>query len=67
MQKMLRRIRGAIGMGFTWAAAWSAVRLVPRWVFGFNADAHSVSFSVYSASWGHILRTARADRGPLQV
>jgi hypothetical protein len=25
-------------MGFTWAAAWSAVGLVPRWVFGFNAD-----------------------------
>jgi hypothetical protein len=39
MQKLLRRIRGAIGMGLTWAAAWSAVGLVPRWVFGFNADA----------------------------
>jgi hypothetical protein len=26
-------------MGFTWAAAWSAAGLVPRWVFGFNADA----------------------------
>jgi hypothetical protein len=38
MQKWLRRIRGAIGMGFTWAAAWSAVGWVPRWVFGFNAD-----------------------------
>ena len=34
----LRRIRGAIGMGFMWAAAWSAAGLVPRWVFGFNAD-----------------------------
>ena len=38
MRKWLRRIRGATGMGFTWAAAWSAVGLVPRWVFGFNAD-----------------------------
>lgn len=38
MRKWLRRIRGAIGMGFTWAAAWFAVGLVPRWVFGFNAD-----------------------------
>jgi hypothetical protein len=38
VRKWLRRIRGAIGMGFTWAAAWSAVGLVPRWVFGFNAD-----------------------------
>ncbi|HEU6451296.1 MAG TPA: hypothetical protein VFT57_07730 [Gemmatimonadaceae bacterium] len=38
MQKWLRRIRGAIGMGFIWAAAWSAVGLVPRWVLGLNAD-----------------------------
>lgn len=38
MGKLLRRIRGAIGMGLTWAAAWSAAGLVPRWVFGFNAD-----------------------------
>ena len=37
MRKWLRRIRGAIGMGFTWAAAWFAVGFVPRWVFGFNA------------------------------
>jgi hypothetical protein len=34
----MRRIRGAIGMGFTWAAAWGAAGLVPRWLFGFNAD-----------------------------
>ncbi|HEU4988150.1 MAG TPA: hypothetical protein VFT41_00045 [Gemmatimonadaceae bacterium] len=39
MRNWLRRIRGAIGMGFTWAAAWFAAGLVPRWVFGFNADA----------------------------
>jgi hypothetical protein len=26
-------------MGFIWAAAWSAAGLVPRWLFGFNADA----------------------------
>jgi hypothetical protein len=39
MGKWLRRIRGAIGMGVTWAAAWSAVGLVPRWVLGFNPDA----------------------------
>jgi hypothetical protein len=38
MRKWLRRIRGATGMGFTWAAAWFAAGLVPRWVFGFNAD-----------------------------
>jgi hypothetical protein len=39
MGKWLRRIRGAIGMGFTWGAAWSVVGMIPRWVFGFNADA----------------------------
>jgi len=39
MRKWLRRIRGAIGMGFIWAFAWSAAGLVPRLVFGFKADA----------------------------
>jgi len=36
--KWLRRIRGAIGIGFTWAAAWGVVGSVPRWLFGFNTD-----------------------------
>lgn len=39
MGKSMRRIRGAIGMGFTWAVAWSVAGLVPRWLFGFNTDA----------------------------
>ena len=38
MGKWMRRIRGAIGMGLTWAVAWSAVGALPRWLFGFNAD-----------------------------
>jgi hypothetical protein len=38
VRKWLRRIRGAIGMGFTWSAAWFAVGGVPRWVFGVNTD-----------------------------
>jgi len=38
MRKWLRRIRGALGMGFTWAAAWFAVGSVPRWVFGVSTD-----------------------------
>ncbi|MFL5481787.1 MAG: hypothetical protein ACJ8AK_06315 [Gemmatimonadaceae bacterium] len=38
MQKLLRRIRGAIGMGFAWGAAWSLAGSAPRWLFGFNAD-----------------------------
>lgn len=37
--KWLQRVRGAIGMGFTWAAAWAVVGMVPRWVLGINADA----------------------------
>ena len=39
MRNLLRRIRGVVGTGVVWAAAWSAVGLVPRWVFGFNTDA----------------------------
>ena len=38
MRRWLRRIRGAIGMGFTWAAALFVAGFVPRWVFGFNTD-----------------------------
>jgi hypothetical protein len=25
-------------MGLTWAGAWSAIGLIPRWVLGFNPD-----------------------------
>jgi hypothetical protein len=39
MGKWLRRIRGALGMGVTWAVALSAVGLVPRWIFGVSTDA----------------------------
>jgi hypothetical protein len=39
MQKWLRRVRGAIGMGITWGAAWAGVGMVPRWVFGIETDA----------------------------
>lgn len=38
MQKWLRRIRGAIGMGLTWGAAWFGVGILPRWVFGIETD-----------------------------
>ena len=39
MRTWLRRIRGAIGMGVTWAAAWSVAGAIPRWVFGVDTDA----------------------------
>ena len=38
MRTWLRRIRGAIGMGFTWAAVWFPAGFVPRWVLGVNTD-----------------------------
>jgi hypothetical protein len=39
MGKWLRRIRGAIGMGFTWGAAWSGAGFMLAVVTGFKADA----------------------------
>lgn len=39
MRNSLRRIRGAIGLGLTWAVAWSAAGMVPRWILGFHPDA----------------------------
>ena len=39
MRKWLQRIRGAIGMGFTWGAAWSGAGIVLAVVTGFKADA----------------------------
>lgn len=38
MQEWLRRLRGALGMGFTWAAAWFAAGFVPRWILGIDSD-----------------------------
>lgn len=37
MKKWLRRIRGAIGMGLTWAAAWFGAGLILLLVAGFGA------------------------------
>ena len=39
MKNWMRRVRGAIGIGLTWGAAWSVVGMIPRWVLGINADA----------------------------
>jgi hypothetical protein len=38
MRKWLQRIRGALGMGLTWAAAGFVVGFVPRWVLGIHGD-----------------------------
>lgn len=37
MNKWLRRIRGAIGMGLTWAAAWFGAGMVLLLIVGFGA------------------------------
>src|SRR4051812_24195262 len=39
MRKGLRRIRGAIGMGFAWGAAWSGAGMVVAVLTGFAGDA----------------------------
>jgi hypothetical protein len=39
MRKSLRRIRGAIGMGLTWGAAWCAAGITLAVVTRFKADA----------------------------
>ena len=39
MRKWLRRVRGAIGIGLTWGAAWSGAGIVLAVVTGFAADA----------------------------
>ncbi len=39
MRTWLRRIRGAIGMGFTWGAVWSVAGFALTVATGFKADA----------------------------
>src|SRR6185437_16938576 len=39
MRELGRRIRGAIGMGFTWGAAWSVAGFVLAVITRFQADA----------------------------
>ncbi len=51
MRKWLRRIRGAIGMGFTWGAAWSGAGIVLAVVTRFFARAASLG-------WGDVLAVA---------
>lgn len=51
MQKWLRRVRGAIGMGFVWAAAWFSVGFVPRWIFGIESD---LPFPIFFGALGFI-------------
>lgn len=48
MRSWLRRIRGAAGIGITWAFVWGAVGSVPHRLFGVNTDAPlPLIFSVF--------------------
>ncbi|MFN8580839.1 MAG: hypothetical protein U0163_07690 [Gemmatimonadaceae bacterium] len=51
MRTWLRRIRGAIGTGITWAATWGVAGFVPRWVFGIEGD---LPFPILFAGLGMI-------------
>lgn len=52
MGKWLRRIRGAIGMGLTWAAAWFAAGLVLLLIVGIGAA--DVPFPLFFALLGFL-------------
>jgi hypothetical protein len=51
MGKWLRRIRGAIGMGLAWGAAWASMGFFPRWVLGLDSD---LPFPILFAGLGFI-------------
>jgi hypothetical protein len=58
---LLRRIRGAIGMGFVWGAAWGAAGFVVAAAFRFQADApFPIIFSVLGFLAGVIFSTLLA-------
>lgn len=52
MKKWMRRIRGAIGMGLTWAMAWFGAGLVLLLVVGFGAA--DVPFPLFFALLGFL-------------
>ena len=51
MRNLLRRVRGAIGMGLTWALAWGLAGVVMAVITGFTAD---VPFPLFFALLGFI-------------
>ncbi|MGV3707790.1 MAG: hypothetical protein ACO1Q7_03045 [Gemmatimonas sp.] len=51
MGALLRRIRGAIGTGLTWAFVWGAAGGIPRWILGMYSD---LPFPVLFAGLGFI-------------
>ena len=55
MKKWLKRIRGAVGVGLTWAAAWLGVGVIMGLVFfGSRVDAELLANALNSAVLGFI-------------
>jgi len=58
MRKWLRRIRGAIGMGLTWATGWAPVGAVTGWitglVLGFPLGGIAVNYAVMFGVLGFV-------------
>lgn len=64
MRNFLRRVRGAIGMGFTWAFAWSFAGIGVAAATGFDADApFPIIFGVLGFAAGIIFSTLLALAG----
>lgn len=61
MQTLLRRIRGAIGMGFTWAVAWAIAGIGMNAATGFTADApFPLVFGVFGFASGVVFSAVLA-------
>ena len=56
MKQLLRRVRGAVGIGLTWAAAWFGAGMVLLLVVGFGAA--DVPFPLFFGLLGFLAGTA---------
>jgi len=58
MKKWLRRIRGAIGMGLTWAAGWAPVGAITGWLtavfLGFPSGVVTANYAVMFGVLGFV-------------
>ncbi len=57
MKKWLKRIRGAFGMGLTWAAVWGGVGAIAGLVAGVGAVAPAISGALFGFIGGAIFST----------
>lgn len=53
MKTLMRRVRGAIGMGLAWGFVSGLIGGIPRWILGVNADApFGIIFGVFGFAAG---------------